>query len=290
MNDRFINISLKNISEYIDYYPVKDYILSNNIKEIKTLFRKHLVSVDGIAFILHIRGTCKLKMNSKVYEIKENTVLVVLPGSICELVESSDDSLCEYLFFSVDFIHDLTLPRNVDLFKRASTMPILYLTLEEFNCLLDFHGFMLKHYKRKNHLYKEYLLKNTLGSFLTEVCNIYNDFQDYKLDMNTRKSEIYQQFYKLLTENIKSNRTVQFYADKMCLSSKYFSQLIKSITGKTIIEWINEICINTIKIMLKTSPITVQQISEELNFPNPSFFCCYFKKHTGMTPMQYRKS
>lgn len=83
---------------------------------------------------------------------------------------------------------------------------------------------------------------------------------------------------------------MQFYADQLHLTPKYFSKLIKQSTGKTAGEWIDELVIVAAKGMLKSSNLTVAQISEELNFANPSFFGRYFKSKTGLTPKQFQSS
>ncbi|MFV0538448.1 MAG: helix-turn-helix domain-containing protein [Dysgonomonas sp.] len=74
------------------------------------------------------------------------------------------------------------------------------------------------------------------------------------------------------------------------MTSKYLSSLIKEQTGRTAFAWINEIIISSIKHILKTTDKTILQISEDFNFPNASFFGRFFKKHTNMTPVEYRES
>lgn len=88
--------------------------------------------------------------------------------------------------------------------------------------------------------------------------------------------------------NIKKERLAQFYVDKMFLSTKHVSRIIKDISGKSISKWIDEWVISSIKVLLKTTNMTVIQIAHELNFPNPSFMSNYRARHTGVTPIQYR--
>ncbi|PXV66283.1 AraC-like DNA-binding protein [Dysgonomonas alginatilytica] len=106
----------------------------------------------------------------------------------------------------------------------------------------------------------------------------------------SHRADLLNQLLRLLLTHYREERSVAFYADKMCLTSKYLSKIIKEISGKSILEWISETVIMASKALLKSSEMTVLQISEELNFPNPSFFSRFFKKHTGMTPIEYRES
>ena len=102
------------------------------------------------------------------------------------------------------------------------------------------------------------------------------------------KERIFHQFIRLVSDNYMSERRVDFYSKKLHISSKHLAHLVKSVSQKTAAEWIDDFIVRHIKRMLLTSPQTVQQISTELNFPNPSFFTQYFKRATGKTPKQFR--
>lgn len=291
-NNKLATLSIEDASEGINYSIIKNYIISDGAVENPLVSFDHPTLVDGIVFVLCIRGNGMIKINTKVYELGKNMLLTILPGSIFEVVdiERDENALFEFLFFSIDFTYDLNVPGDIDIIEKISLYPALQLREDQFCSLLEFHAFMIKQYKRENHLYRELLAKNLLSSFLTEMCYIYEEPEYKRVSITKRRGEIYQQLGRLLMAHIKEERTVQFYADKMCLSPKYLSQLIKEISGRSIMEWINEYTVVTIKAMLKTSTMTILQVSEELNFPNPSFFGRYFKKHTGMTPLQYRES
>jgi len=293
MQKEFATLSFEDIAGEVHYPIIKNYIISDGIKERKEnndISFDYPTAINGIAFAVCIKGSVKLQINTKDYIIGENMLLTVLPGSVCEVKNYSEDLLFEYLFFSIDFTYELNVPGDMNILEKIAQSPLLRLTEEQFNCLMEFHSFMIKQYKRENHKYREQLAKNLLSSFLTELCNLYKETEEDLFKITSRKEELYQQFGRLLIENIQTERTVQFYADKMCLSPKYLSQLIKKVSGRPIIEWINGLTIVYIKAMLKTSKLSVLQISEELNFPNASFFGSFFKKHTGMTPIQYRES
>ena len=104
-----------------------------------------------------------------------------------------------------------------------------------------------------------------------------------------KQEKLVDDFFALLSKWYKKERTVTFYAGKMNRTPKYLSTAIKKMTGRSILEWINETVIIEIKMQLKTTDQTVAEISESLNFPDPSTFVQFFKHHTGLTPLQYRK-
>jgi AraC-like DNA-binding protein len=107
---------------------------------------------------------------------------------------------------------------------------------------------------------------------------------------STRSKLIFDRFIKLVSEYHTQYRNVGFYADKLCLTPKYLSKLIKTATGKSAPEWIDQYVILEAKNLLKYSGVTIKEIVFKLNFPNQSVFYKFFKARTGMTPTEYRNS
>lgn len=98
----------------------------------------------------------------------------------------------------------------------------------------------------------------------------------------------FQRFLNLLNTSEVRRRSVEAYADELCISPKYLSAICKKHSGKTANEWIREHVLEDIRYHLKQTDLTVKQISIHLGFPNTSFFGKYVKEHFGMTPMQVR--
>mgnify|MGYP002245259316 CR=1 FL=1 len=97
-------------------------------------------------------------------------------------------------------------------------------------------------------------------------------------------------FHFLVNAYSKRERNVSFYADKLCLTPRYLNTIIRQTSQQTVMDWINQSIILEAKVLLKHSNLLVYQISDELNFPNPSFFSKFFKRMTGMTPHEYQFS
>ncbi|WP_312900027.1 helix-turn-helix domain-containing protein, partial [Chryseobacterium taichungense] len=99
---------------------------------------------------------------------------------------------------------------------------------------------------------------------------------------------LYKNFYSLLFIHYKKERSIKFYADKLNITPKYFSKIVKETSNKNASDIIDEMIVMGTKAALKCTNQSVQQISEEFNFPNASFFGTFFKRKTGVTPLQYR--
>ena len=100
----------------------------------------------------------------------------------------------------------------------------------------------------------------------------------------------FQKFLDLLHSEQIKYRTVEAYADELCISPKYLTAICKKQSGKTAIQWIHEQLLENIRYYLKHTDFSIKQICDKLGFPNTSFFGKYVKDHFGMTPVQLRNS
>ena len=112
----------------------------------------------------------------------------------------------------------------------------------------------------------------------------------YEEKQQSRQEQVFNQFIQLVNQYACRERNVSFYADKLCLTPRYLNSLIRQASNRTVMDWINEAVVIEAKVLLKYSDKLVFQIADELNFPNTSFFCKFFKRMTGMTPLAYQKS
>lgn len=110
------------------------------------------------------------------------------------------------------------------------------------------------------------------------------------ISQNNRQKIIFEQFMTLLNDHHQTERSVGFYADKLCVTPKYLSKLIKETSAKSAAEWIDQYVILEAQTLLKYSDMTIKEIADYLNFVSQSFFCKYFKHQTGITPGDYKKS
>lgn len=94
----------------------------------------------------------------------------------------------------------------------------------------------------------------------------------------------------LVQQHHRRERSVTFYADRLYISPKYLSLVIKEATGRSAGQWIDDMVVLEAKNLLRFSGKNVQQVAYELNFPNQSAFGKYFKHLTGSSPTQYIKS
>lgn len=104
------------------------------------------------------------------------------------------------------------------------------------------------------------------------------------------QNRISDHFILLVQQHFKQERFLGFYADKLGITSKHLSRIVKQQTGYTAVEWIARYVILEAKVMLKSTRLTIQQIADTLNFPSQSLFGKYFKKNVGLSPKEFRNT
>lgn len=106
----------------------------------------------------------------------------------------------------------------------------------------------------------------------------------------SRREEVFLHFMDDLQLYATRERSVQFYADRLCISPKHFAKLVRQASGKLPMEHIRSHVIIEAKTLLRSSEMTIREIADALYFPTDSFFCHYFKQNTGISPSTYRKN
>lgn len=283
------NYTVDDLSGQLDPYAIKNFIVSDTEKKIPPFLLEYPHTLDGIVFSICIKGHARFRVNMQEFVVEPNVVVTILPNSIIEPIEKSEDFFLETLFFSFDFISDLPLPSDFDIMEKIEQSPCLLVTDDEVRNLLKFHNFIVEQYNRREHRYRQEIAKCLLFALIAEIGVLYSTVEDNDRKQG-RAEKLTSQFYSLLRKHYKEERNISFYADKMCLTPKYLTSSIKKITGKSIITWIHEAVITAAKVQLKSTDKTVLQISEELNFNDASLFCRFFRKYTGTSPGKYRES
>ena len=158
-------------------------------------------------------------------------------------------------------------------------------TLDE--CMLRLRQTILQ----TSHHLQRLLIQNTLMGFFIEMGNIFSERKEYNTPPSlTRKEELFESFLRILYMYCKEQHVVSFYAEQLYITPQYLSLILKELTGRSANKWIDEALMQEAKILLKAPQATVQQVADALHFSDQSTFGKFFKKHAGMSPMEYRKN
>ena len=274
------------------------YILDANILENHQPFG-HACRFDGFMAIYCLSGHVKISVNLEEYDLRENTLLLNLPGNILKVHELDDTKkenmhyVC--LLMSKEFVGSLVLDVNKIFTKNLSLIrnPCMILHDKEVKQLCS-HVKLIHDTLEADLPYKSESIRVLLSSvfyFFAGAWSVRAEEQSsLKGDISSRSRMVFERFIKLVSEYHTVHRNVGFYADKLCLTPKYLSRVIKDATGRSAPDWIDAYVILEAKNLLKYSGKAIKEIVYQLNFPNQSVFYKFFKARTGMTPTEYRNS
>ena len=118
---------------------------------------------------------------------------------------------------------------------------------------------------------------------------ILEKYRQPKEQRKSRLEELFDKFMICVKQNCAVQRSIKFYADKLCVSPQYLSKISKEVSGKSAGDWIDEVVLLEIKALLKYTNLTIKEVSVKMNFCDQSSFGKYFKKHVGIAPKEYAK-
>ena len=257
------------------------------------------VRFDGYILFYLRKGAFAIDFNLNTYHAQEHSLLVSVPGNILcippENIAHMPETELIFMLFSRQFMSDLHLDFNAVFQESIRIMnnPSIVLS-EEHLAIVESYLNLAKQVLHSESKNKRHIIGHILSSLSCLTADLWEEqlaeARKNQEGSSIRKNQVLEQFIALVTEHHTTQRGMQFYADKLHLTPKYLSKIIKEASGRSGPDWIDEYVILEAKNLLRYSKMTIKEIVFALNFPNASVFHKYFKAHTGLTPTDYRKS
>lgn len=244
---------------------------------------------DGVLFrnrtviILCKAGGGSVVVDGKEYKLSRNNVVILPENHVINHVAPELLQECNVIAVSVDYILNMPSPIDTDIFAYSRYISVLQLTEDKFDDLLSYYRFLYKESHEPGR-YQSEIMHSIFYALILEITAEYEKLFEPAGGQNIRADSLSDRFFRLLAVHYRQHRTVRFYADELHLTPKYLSTAIKRVTGRPILDWIHEAILIDAKMLLRTTDMTVQQISDQLNFSSPSAFVQFVRKHTGTTP------
>lgn len=238
-------------------------------------------SIIGIC----LAGQCSFKLNLKRHEVKSPAILTLMPGQIIENIEYSPDFEGHAIVLSKRFIDMLNIPMWQQQYIALYDKPINRIFSDYTQQVSLFIVMLRSAASDVENQYRLQVIENLIRALFYGGIS---KFHKMESDSVSYKNSIVERYIELVQTHYREERIIGFYADKLCITPKYLSKLVKEYTGRSAGEWIENYVILEARAMLQSSDMTIQQIASSLNFPNQSFFGKYFKRATGLSPKQYR--
>ena len=293
---------LEEIKKYSSHYGQlgDDYIFSR-IKpgEDGIEILSNPVRFAGLTVCLVLKGEISLDVNLNTYTIRQNSIVVLGSGSIIKVNKVDWPKVEAYaLFVSTKFMHDLNLDLNAINIKQMidrHVSPTGNLSPDEASQLAQYMELLhLNATRNREAVFSKNIARSLIQAIIYQMLQFEENHtgpnSDNSKQPQSRKLNYVHEFMNLVQLHHTHERSIAFYADKLFISPKYLSHIIKEATGRSAAAWIDEFVILEAKNMLRFSNKNIQQVAYALNFNTQSSFGKYFKHITGMSPTEYQKS
>lgn len=280
------------------------------------------------AILICRKGKARLNVNYKDWELYEGAVITLFPNDVVELKVDGDckspqtengdckspetengdckspeteNGDCKSPQTANSFQAEI-LKYNPSLLREASLQleQTVYSSLREDRCRQDtpvvtniingMFGLLKVYFDQSECTCISQLVLCQLKAFFIGFHEYLQRNPQYRPDevKSYRVRELFNRFMMLLERDYKISRDVNYYAEQMNISSKYLTNIVNQVTGHTPKTIIDQYVILQLKMHLKRTTQSIKEMAWEFHFADVSFFCRYFKKHTGLTPQQIR--
>lgn len=267
--NRKASLKTRSLDEWVDEYVVIDYGM----------------------ILLCTEGEANIRVHFSEWLLKPGSVITLFPGDVVSITHKSEEFKAETLRYAASLLREASLQLEHTVYSELKTdrcrtesptltsivsnmFALLRLYFEQEGCtcldqlvLLQLKAFFLGFY--------DYLYRNPIKRTADNG--------------SPRTRELFNRFMRELENRYRQSRDVSFYAELLNISPKYLNIVTQRITSHTIKTIIDQYVVLQIKQSLTTEEKSIKQLAWEYHFSDLSFFCRYFKQHTGMTPQQFRK-
>lgn len=269
----------------------KDIVMSDKEKDMR--MNNPIKYISTMTILLCVDGTVDFGLGLQNYRMKKNDALLMKSGVICELQSMSDDAKFCSIVLNEEFyypaLNNLVSSVLQKSFVKNPICSLLDMHMEE--CVLTYK--LIKN--RLSEPSQSVLLVEIVKGYIQALLyNLYSGYiiqeEDRNMEENTftRKQDLYNRFMELVQRDFIRERNIKYYANQLCITPRYLSQVVYKESGHYASEHIDNFVITEAKQLVRSHQYSILQISKMLNFTSLSFFGRYFKKFTGYSPTQYQ--
>ncbi|MBF9220935.1 AraC family transcriptional regulator [Hymenobacter ruricola] len=238
---------------------------------------------------LVLRGRARLQVDLETYDVGPGSLMVLSPYVIKQWPFFSADFEGLSIFFTQEFIA-ATSSLNLGSFAffERDARHVFQLTPAQAEGI----GAVLRSIGQKYaaaHAYREEILRSLIHILLHEIAPIYSGVHVLGSAVQTRSQLIAAEFKKLASCHYATERSLAFYADKLCITPKHLAETVKEVTGKRAVEWLAEAVLLEANVLLQNPALSIAQVADTLHFADQSTFGRFFRNNTGVSPAAFRQ-
>lgn len=248
--------------------------------------------LDTLLMCVCVKGSISATIDLKPMLMDSASIMVLRPGHVLNNIKASADFEGFFFLAGINKLSTL-LPLMSRLMPCAlyyAANPIIAVSPDDIATQQSLFAMLDSKMNSDDNPYREQVISALIELIFYEVLGIYTSNMTQPVGHSSRGEQLMTRFMSLVDKHFRRERTVIFYARELCISPKHLSSVVKEVSGRTAGDWIDDAVILEAKLLLRNTAMSVQEISNQLSFPNQSFFGKYFKHHTGMSPRQFRNS
>ncbi|MEG1573585.1 MAG: helix-turn-helix domain-containing protein [Bacteroidales bacterium] len=246
--------------------------------------------LKGGVILFCFKGWADILIDLKKYRVSGNTQVILLPRTVLRVEGVSPDFDMFSFRFSADMFREVCLRMEPSFFRFLKENPCYSVPTHNMGMINGFISYSRAAYADSENRFRLKIAKNCLQNFILDVYDkCYRYFTRQQIEGRGRRDKVFNDFATLIREHCVLQREVTFYADKLCISAKYLTDICRSVTGHPAKRVIDDFVVLEIKVLLQSSELSVQEIADKLGFPDQSYLGRYFKRHEGVSPKAFRE-
>ncbi len=271
----------------IIHYSDGDISLMTDINDLSEL---NGIKSDSYLFLASRKGRLQIDINGNTHTIKEGERLTVLPQNFTDNILVSVDADIVMLRLSVRIVSDL-MREHIDKWNRMIYICKAYRmsavkNLEEQ--MQFYYRLILSKTMNPDQKYHKEIIRTIIKAILLEMLSNMETDQCQSAEGENKTQFQFNRFLQILSSEDVKHRPIDFYADRLCISSKYLSVICSKVSGKSARQWIDEYTVEDIRYHLFNTDYSIKEIAYRLGFENLSFFGKYVKRHFDKSPSELR--
>jgi len=288
----FTLTQLKELIEGNDEHIVGNYISQNlavarnvQLGLIKDQFNLTPTLLPEMRILLIMHGWAQVTLNMIEHHFVAGDLIYLGTNGIIQYHDAAIDVKAMGLSMTDELLQLAVGNRVPDALDGHLRNFFLHLEDEEKRFYDQLHNLLTVH---TTHAGNSQVTLHLVGALLWYVNHLWSQHEQSHRENLSRDQRLFTDFVQLVSRFATEHHTIDFYASQLCITPRYLSTIIKQVSGKSAKQWIDEALVTRIKIDLRHTDKPIATITDDMNFPNPSFLTKFFKRMTGMTPSQFR--
>ena len=249
-------------------------------------------TIAAYGYTIVLQGWMTMLFNGREVHFTKDDLIIYTPGMMVSVIDISDDYRGICLVADKDFAFESPTMRDA---IRAAYLPAVELSeprltlAEEDNLhLMELMGIIRRYLLSADHPFRSECLRTTYGLFLLEL-NAIQERTIHERRFPKRIEELFFDFLRLVPIHFTEHHDVAFYASQLCITPRYLSQIVREVSGRTVVDYINQMLLMEASYLLQQTSLPIVQIADRLHFSEAGSFTRFFTRIKGMTPREFRK-